>query len=101
MNWSIKYRENDCSNIFNYTCDTFVEALNVLSHSIHSDIKSVGKAIEKVNMDISSNKWYIIFENSAGNKQTITKNPEDYAEAIASFRHLKDRDLTILDTNVQ
>lgn len=46
-------------------------------------------------------KWFIRYEDSTGNERTITKNPEDYAEAIASLRHLKDRDLTILDTNVQ
>lgn len=46
-------------------------------------------------------KWYIRYEDINGNPQTITKDPEDYTDAVASLRYLKDRDLTILETNVQ
>lgn len=50
---------------------------------------------------MSTTKWFIRYEDSTGHEQLITKDPEDYAEAITSLRHLKDRDLTILDTNVR
>lgn len=49
----------------------------------------------------STTNWYIKYEDSTGREQVISKPAHQYAEAIASLRHLKSRDLTILETNVQ
>lgn len=45
--------------------------------------------------------WYIKYEDVTGNEQLIQKPAEQYQDAIASLRHLKSRDLRIIETNVQ
>jgi hypothetical protein len=53
-------------------------------------------------MSASNNsvKWFIRYEDSTGYERIIVKNPDDYLDAIASLRHLKSRDLHIIETNV-